>query len=77
MKRCLLHKSKLEDFKSFLIKEQFQYRSGKGQFQVLQVEVRGAWIPIYDRLGGDHFTTQKELIPLIRTYLRERNEHSN
>lgn len=77
MKRCLLHKSKLEDFKYFLIKEKCQYRSGKGQFQVLQVEVRGVWIPIYDRLSGDHFTTQKELIPLIRAYLRERNEHSN
>lgn len=77
MKRCLLHKSKLEDFKSFLIREKFQYRSGKGQFQVLQVEVRGFWIPIYERLSGDHFTTQKELIPLIRAYLRERNEHSN
>lgn len=70
MKRGLLHKSKLEDFKTFLINQQFQYRSGKGDYQVLQVEVRGRFYPIYDRHNGDHFTTQKELIPLIRTYLR-------
>lgn len=70
MKRALLHKTKLEDFKTFLIDQQFQYRGGKGDYQVLQVEVRGIFYPIYDRHNGDHFTTQKELIPLIRTYLR-------
>lgn len=70
MKRGLLHKSKLEDFKSFLIDEGFQYRNGKGDYQVLQVEVRGRFYPIYDRHDGDHFATQRELFPLIRTYLR-------
>lgn len=72
MKRGLLHKSKLDDFKSFLIDQQFQYRDGKGDYQVLQVEVRGRFYPIYDRNSGDHFTTQQELFPLIRTYLRSK-----
>ncbi|MDH2524667.1 hypothetical protein [Acinetobacter baumannii] len=68
-KRALLHKSKLEDFKSWLIANQIQYRDGKGDFQVLQVEVKDRFYPIYDRFQGDHFTTQRELIPLVKRYI--------
>ncbi|MBI1415554.1 hypothetical protein GU240_19025 [Acinetobacter baumannii] len=68
-KRALLHKSKLEDFKSWLIANQIQYREGKGDFQVLQVEVKDRFYPIYDRLQGAHFTTQRELIPLVKRYI--------
>lgn len=70
LKRGLLHKSKLEDFKSFLVDQNIQYRNGKSDYQVLQIEVNGRFYPIYDRYSGDHFTTQRELFPLIRTYLR-------
>lgn len=68
-KRALLHKSKLEAFKSWLIENQIQYRAGKGDYQVLQVEVKNRFYPIYDRHQGSHFTTQKELIPLVRRYI--------
>lgn len=37
MSRCLLHKSKLEDFKAFLDSEGIQHRPGKGDWQALQV----------------------------------------
>lgn len=70
MKRGMLHKTKLEDFKCFLIGQQVQYREGKGDYQVLQVEIKGRFYPIYDRHKGDHFTTQQELMPLIGKYLR-------
>lgn len=68
-KRALLHKSKLEAFKSWLIENQIQYRAGKGDFQVLQVEVKNRFYPVYNRLQGDHLTTQKELMPLVRRYI--------
>lgn len=68
-KRALLHKSKLEGFKSWLIENQIQYRAGKGDYQVLQVEVENRFYPIYDRHQGNHFTTQKELMPLVRRYI--------
>ncbi|MCH7353313.1 MULTISPECIES: hypothetical protein [unclassified Acinetobacter] len=68
-KRATLHKSKLEDFKSFLIENQIQFRDGKGEFQVLQVEVKDRFYPIYDRLQGDHLTTQRELAPLVKRYI--------
>lgn len=74
MKRGLLHKTKLEEFKTFLINNQIQYRSGKGDYQVIQVEVKNRFYPIYDRNTGDHFTTQQELIPLIRRFLKENSK---
>lgn len=69
-KRALLHKSKIEEFKSFLIENQVQYRSGKGDFQVLQVEVNGHFYPIYNRFSGDHFTVQKELFGLVHKFVK-------
>ena len=74
MKRGLLHKTKLEEFKSFLIDQQIQYRNGKGDYQVIQVEVKNRFYPIYDRHTGDHFTTQQELIPLIIRFLKENSK---
>ncbi|MHC3123191.1 hypothetical protein [Acinetobacter sp. GN11] len=68
-KRALLHKSKLESFKSWLIENQIQYREGKGDFQVLQVEAKDRFYPIYDRFQGDHLTAQRELIPLVKRYI--------
>lgn len=68
-KRATLHKSKLESFKSWLIENQIQYRDGKGDFQVLQVEVKDRFYPIYNRLQGDHLTTQRELTPLVKRYI--------
>lgn len=70
MKRALLHKTKLEDFKSFLTGNCIKFRDGKGDYQVLQVEVNGRFIPIYNRGPGDHLTTQHEIMPLIKKYLR-------
>lgn len=70
MKRALLHKTKLEDFKSFLTGNCIKFQDGKGDYQVLQVDVNGRFIPIYNRGSGDHLTTQHEIMPLIKKYLR-------
>lgn len=69
MKRCTLHKSKLEDFKEYLIQFDIKFREGKGDYQVIQVEVLGRFYPVFKRHGGDHYTTQKELLPTIKNYL--------
>lgn len=73
MKRCTLHKSKLEDFKEYLIKFDIKFREGKGDYQVIQVGVLGRFYQVFKRHGGDHYTTQKELLPTIKNYLSWRN----
>lgn len=72
MKRCLLHKEKIEQFKSYLIKNNIQYRGGKGDFQVIQVEISGIWHPLYKRYSGDHFTATGDLITVIKNFIKSK-----
>jgi len=74
MSRCLLHKSKLAEFKSWLDKEGIPHREGKGFYQVLQVCKNGTnWNCIYSRLDmPEHFTTDKHLDSLVARFCREK-----
>ena len=75
MSKCLLHKTKLEEFKSFLDKEGLPHREGKGDWQVLQVCKDGKhWNCVFTRLDmPEHFTTDKHLDGLVAKFCRQRN----
>ena len=74
MSRCLLHRSKLSEFKAWLDKEGIAYRDGKGFYQVLQICKDGThWNCIYSRLDmPEHFTTDKNLDSLVARFCREK-----
>ena len=74
MSKCLLHKTKLEEFKSFLDKEGLPYRDGKGDWQVLQVCKDGKhWNSVFIRLDmPEHFTTDRHLDGLVAKFCRQR-----
>lgn len=80
MKRCTLHRSKLEEFKLWCQENGYATRDGRGKspsnqsgYEVLQVFYKGHWFRIWDRLRGDHYTTESRLIPLVHKYISTRN----
>lgn len=68
--RGLLARHKLEDFKKWLTEHGVPYRPGKGAWQVIQVKVPNGWIPVYDRINGDHYTVYSTLVKLVRDFIR-------
>jgi hypothetical protein len=69
--RSLLHKSKLDEFKNFLLGKGIATRPGKGSFQILQVEhpILG-WQPIYEKLvSPEHYSVPDKLIPLVMEFV--------
>lgn len=81
MSRCLLHISKLDEFKKFLDAEGLKHRPGKGFYQVLQVCKDGKhWNNVYQRNHmPEHYTTDRHLDSLVIKFARKakeaRNEH--
>lgn len=73
MSRCLLHITKLDEFKKFLDKEGLQHRDGRGEWQVLQVCKDGKhWNNVYSRLNmPEHFTTDRHLDNLVAKFCRQ------
>lgn len=73
MKRCLLHKSKLAGFKSWLTLKQIPCRPGKGAWQILQVQTKHhGWQAVFERIQmPEHVTVNEKLIPLVRAFIRE------
>ena len=74
-RRNLLHKQDLDLFCTYLNQAGYQYRPGKGTYEVIQVQcnspdVGDYYVPIYDRNGGDHFTIQDSMVYLVRGFLR-------
>jgi hypothetical protein len=70
--RSLLHKSKLEDFKSWLTHKGREFRDGRGAYQVLQIKHGTGWQVIYERLDmPEHLTVTEPLIPLVLSFIRE------
>lgn len=69
--RCLLHISKLEEFKQWLTLKDIPYRSGRGDFQVLQVMTSHGWKCIFSRIDmKEHFTVQEGLVSLVDLFLQ-------
>jgi hypothetical protein len=73
-KRNLLHKSKLEDFKSWLDAEGIQHRAGKGSYQVLQVMTHKGWQVVFDKHTDEHFTVNEVLVPIVTRFIRSKKK---
>lgn len=72
MSRCLLHKNKLEAFKSWLTASGIEHRPARGECQVLQVKVGAGWQCIFDRLDAkEHYTVAAPLESTVRKFIRE------
>ena len=73
MSRCLLHKSRLEAFRTYLTERGIEHRPGRGDFQVLQVMTgKSSWQVIYDRLNApEHYTVTGPLEPTVRKFIKE------
>lgn len=70
--RNLLHKDKLEGFKSWLDSKGREHRPGGGAWQVLQVRWGSGWQAIFERASmPEHLSVPGPLIPLVRAYIRE------
>ena len=83
-RRNLLHKSLLNDFKTYLDQKGVKHRPGKGTYQVLQVHVCVAqgrnkapafmWSPIYEKDSStEHYTVQEELVNTVRLFVDYRH----
>jgi len=68
--RNLLHKEKLEQFKTFLDAKEIEHREGKGTWEVLQVWNRGSsrFDVIHTRMRGDHLSIPHPLVKLVRKF---------
>lgn len=71
--RCVLHKTKIDEFKQWLSEVGIEFRPGKGCYQVLQVMVNGNFTPVYDsaKHSREHYSVQDELMPTVRHFLRD------
>ena len=74
MNRHLLHKNKVEDFKSWLDAQGISHRPGRGDYEILQVlRADGQWFKLYSRLRmPEHVTVQEPLVALVRRYVDDR-----
>lgn len=73
MSRSLLHITKLDEFKSWLDKNNIPHRPGKGFYQVLQICKDGThWNCVYSRHNmPEHFTTDVHLDSLVIKFCKE------
>lgn len=77
MSRCLLHISKLDEFKQWLTAKGVPYREPRGMWQVLQVNAgrhANDWQVVYERANmKEHFTVAFPLEKLVVQFCDERN----
>ena len=72
MDRALLHKDKLESFKSWLDFKGREHRPGRGEWQLLQIKNGSGWQVLFSRANmPEHVTVPEPLIPLVRAFIRE------
>jgi hypothetical protein len=77
MSRNLLHKSKLDAFKSWLVLNGFEHRPGRGDYDVLQVKspITGDWQCVFDRHNApEHYTVAEPLELVVRRFIREKGK---
>ena len=73
MSRNTLHLSHLEPFKQFLIDEFIVFRPGRGDYQVLQIQLKdGQWACVYSRLDmPEHYTVDRRLDKLVVQFIKQ------
>ena len=78
--RCTLHKTKLEDFKSFLDSLGIAHRPGKGDYQVLQVQTeKHGYQVVFEKSNmPEHYSVNDKLMPIVRRFLdhQSKNNHA-
>jgi hypothetical protein len=76
MSRCLLHKTKLEPFKTWMTEAGIEHRPGRGDFQILQIKTKnGQWQCVFDRIEApEHYTVAWPLEPIVRRFIRANKE---
>ena len=73
--RALLHRSKIEDFKSWLQEDGWQIEHTKGIYEVVRATKEGRKpLIVYtrDNNGKEHITVQSRDEGVVRAYIRDR-----
>ena len=74
--RALLHKNKLEDFKVYLALHGVAYRAGKGDYELMQIQLGTQWHKIYKRdKMPEHVTVQGALVGVVKAFVAGRDPH--
>jgi len=73
MKRCLLHRTKLEEFKAWLDQQGIPVRPGKGPWQLFQVFTEDhGWQVVFDSNNPEHVSVNEKLVPIVQGFLATR-----
>jgi hypothetical protein len=63
----------MDDFIAWLDANNYPWRPGRGDYQLIQVQVDGSWYPIYDRNNAiEHVTVYGPVVRVVRAFIRER-----
>lgn len=73
MSRNLLHKTKLEAFKTWCDANHIEHRPGRGTYEVLQIKTKkGYWQCVFDRLDApEHYTVAWPIESVVRRFIRD------
>ena len=71
MSRNLLHKTKLGEFINWCGTQGIPTRPGKGEYEMVQVNVRGRWFKVYrrDATWGEHYTVERRLEATVHQFI--------
>lgn len=73
MKRCLLHRTKIDEFKAWLDRQGISTRPGKGQWQLFQVLTpEDGWQVVFDQINSEHVSVNEKLVPIVQGFLATR-----
>lgn len=73
MSRCLLHKTKLDEFKEWCRKRAIPTRPGRGHHQILQVLTpKFGWQVVYERDSApEHYTVTWPLEMTVKRFIND------
>jgi len=75
MKRCLLHRTKLDEFKEWLASQDIPVRPGKGSWQLFQIQIPdGTWQVVFETMNPEHLSMNEKLVPLVQQFLNQRED---
>jgi hypothetical protein len=73
MKRGILHRSKLEEFKEWLTAQNIHMRPGKGQWQLFQISTpEHGWQVVFDNNNPEHLSMNEKLVPIVEAFIATR-----
>lgn len=73
--RALLHRSNVQDFKDWLVKDGWELEEAKGVWEVIRARKVGKKFPlmVYDRSGGDHLSLLDRDIHIVKQFIKDRH----